>query len=212
MKSRLCGCFAAIFFSSVFSASAALISPIAATTTMGSGSATNLINTINGDGLSSLSLTASHDATTPLNSWVSGGGVLTGEITFDLGGVFSIQGFSFWNQNDGGPGVLGAPGIQDVVVSSSLDNINFTPVLGSPTTFAQESNLVSSAQQFSFTAVDAGFVKFTVLSNHGDPNQTGFAEVQFDQAVSVPDGSSTLALFGTLLLGFAAVRHGKLHS
>src|SRR5918995_845572 len=69
------------------SVSADRIVGVTATTNMGSGFGTDLINTVNGVGLSSLSLTATHEATIPTNSWVSNQGVLTGQITFNLGGL-----------------------------------------------------------------------------------------------------------------------------
>ncbi len=90
--------------------SADRISFVTATTNMGSGFGTNLANTVNGVGLSSLSLTATHDATIPSNSWVSSAGTLTGQITFNLGGLYSVNSFSFWNQNGGGPGPSGSRG------------------------------------------------------------------------------------------------------
>src|SRR5689334_3598475 len=58
----------------------ALVNAITVTTDMGSGFGTNIVNTMNGVGLSSLSLSATHDGTTPFNSWVSASGTLTGHI------------------------------------------------------------------------------------------------------------------------------------
>jgi hypothetical protein len=69
---------------------------------MGSGFGTSLVNTLNGNGLSALTLTATHTATIPSNSWVSASGVLSGNVTFDLGGLSVVDSFSFWNQNGGG--------------------------------------------------------------------------------------------------------------
>ena len=70
--------------------------------------------------------------------------------------------------------------------------------------------MVGTAQPSRFIPVNAGYVKFEVASNYGDPNFTGFAEVQFDSpAASVPDSGSTLTLLGTLLLGFFAAKYGK---
>src|SRR5207244_12612765 len=88
----------------VFQAQAGRISPVVASTPdMGAGFGTSLANTVNGVGLSSLSLTATHAATSPPNSWVSGAGILTGHVIFDLGATFLVDSFSFWNQNSGGP-------------------------------------------------------------------------------------------------------------
>ncbi len=210
MKNCLSGLCAAFLFISATSASAALVSAVSATTTMGSAFQSDLANTINGVGLDSLSLTATHGSTDPSNSWISDEGTLSGKITFDLGGVFAIQGFSFWNQNAGGPGEPGAAGIRDLVVSTSLDNVTFTAVPGAPIEFAEDPNAVGIAQPFSFDTVNAQYVQFAVASNYGDPRSVGFAEVQFDsRQASVPDGGSTLVMLGTLLLGFAVVKYSK---
>jgi len=80
-------------------AQAALISGVTASIDMGFGFRTDIGNTVNGVGLSSLSLTATHDGTTPSNSWVSSLRTLTGNITFNLNSTYSLSGFSFWNQN-----------------------------------------------------------------------------------------------------------------
>src|SRR5260221_2989826 len=72
------------------------VAPAGATTNMGSGFGTSLVNTINGAGLSAPTLVAKHDGTIPPNSWVSAPGVLTGLVTFDLGGPHTLAGFSFW--------------------------------------------------------------------------------------------------------------------
>src|SRR5712671_5208659 len=86
---------------------ASRITTVTASTNMGSGFGTNIQNTVNGIGLSSLSLTATHSPTIPGNSWVSAIGILTGNVTFNLGGPFLVDSFSFWNQNGGGPGTSG---------------------------------------------------------------------------------------------------------
>jgi hypothetical protein len=79
-------------------ASAAIINPISASTDMGSGLGTNLVNTINRMRLASFpSLTANHVTFTVFNSWVSSTGGVTGNVTFDLGGLFLVDGFSFWS-------------------------------------------------------------------------------------------------------------------
>ncbi|MBA3480675.1 MAG: hypothetical protein H0T51_02565 [Pirellulales bacterium] len=126
---------AAILFSTSHLTAAPTIG-VSASSDMGSGFGTSLANTVNGAGLSSISLTANHQGTIPSNSWVSSG-TLTGNITFDLGSPVFIDSFSFWNQNGGGPGAAGSTGIRAVTVLTSLDGTIFTPLPGGPTLFAQ---------------------------------------------------------------------------
>src|SRR5262245_48628912 len=114
-----------VFLLHLNSAFADRIPGVTATTNMGTAPPTSLTNTVNGNGLFVLSLTASHGGTTPLNSWVSSAGVVTGNVTFALGGSFLVDSFSFWNQNDGGPGPFGTTGIQGVQVLTSTDGVTF---------------------------------------------------------------------------------------
>ena len=197
--------FSAVILSLTAASHATLVSATSATTNMGSGFGTSLTNSINGTGLSSLSLNATHSATLPANSWVSLG-ILNGDITFSLAGLTTIDGFSFWNQNNGGPGTLGSTGIRNLAISYSADNDTFVPLPGAPTTFAQSTLDLSQAQQFSFAPVAARAVRFSVQSNYGDPNESGFAEIQFNRAVPEPG----TALFGLALAGFCgAVRRAR---
>lgn len=187
---------------------AAYITGVTASTDMGSGFGTSLTNTVNGVGLSSLSLTATHAATIPTNSWVSAPGILTGNVTFNLNGLYDLTGFSFWNQNGGGPGLNGSTGIRGVQVLTSLDGIIFTPKGDAPSEFAQvPGNVNLPPQVVTFGTVTASFVRFSIASNWGDPFQTGFAEVAFDGTL-IPEPSSLIlsGLGGVFLTGSSLVR------
>jgi large repetitive protein len=178
-------------------AAAALVSAVGATTNMGSGFNTDIINTINGNGLSSLALNATHAGSSPSNSWVSLTPAITGQVTFDLGGSFLIDGFSFWNQNGGGPGALGSTGINGVTILGSSDGVTFNPIAGAPAFFAQQPTTVAVAPQvITFGSITVSRIRFQILSNWGDVSQTGFAEVQFNV---VPAPAT-----GLLALSFAA--------
>ncbi len=165
---------------------------------MGSGFSSSLTNTINGAGLSLFGdLAATHDGTIPSNSWVSSSLILTGNLDFDLGGLFFVDGFSFWNQNSGGPGFFGSTGIQDVIVLSSLDGSNYNPIPEAPLIFAQQTGFSNvPPEMFSFSRVTASHIRFEIRSNWGDNAQTGFAEVAFS-GVAVPEPATFL------MLGFA---------
>lgn len=195
-------------------ASADYISGVTATTDMGAGFGTDIQTTVNGNGLSSPSLTATHDATSPFNSWVSSQGSLTGTITFNLGGLYNVSGFSFWNQNNGGPGPFGITGISNVQVLYSGDGTHFSSLPGGPSVFAQVmTDDGSPPQMFSFPSVKASAFQFNVLGNYGDPSESGFAEVAFNgtaAATPVPPSFTLCVSAFAMLAGFAGWRRCKL--
>jgi hypothetical protein len=183
--SRACLVAAWVLITSGPSLHAAYVTGVTATTTMGSGFSTNLQNTVNAVGLSSPALGATHGGTAPTNSWVSSSGVLTGSVTFRLPQALTVKGFSFWNQNGGGP----APGtgIRNVSISYSTDGTTFTALPGAPTLFSQVTAASAAMPQIvTFPPVSATHFRFQILSNYGDTAQTGFAEVAFDGAVNTP--------------------------
>jgi hypothetical protein len=61
--------------------------------------------------------------------------VTSGSITFNLGGLFALDGLAVWNFNGFNQG-----GVKDVIVLGSTDGINFTPIDGAPTQFAIGAN------------------------------------------------------------------------
>ena len=160
-----------------------IINPVSASTTLAAQFGSSLDNTINGSGLDVFpTLSGTHEATSPGNAFFATND--TGSIDFDLGGSFLVDGLAFWNANAPGPG---ATGIQGVVISSSEDGTNFTPITGAPSTFAQVMSPTSAAQQFSFTEITASFIRFDVLSNYGDPgNLVAFAEIAFSGIAAPP--------------------------
>jgi hypothetical protein len=174
-------------------ARAGYITGVTATTNMGNGFGTDIAHIVDGSGLSSLSLTATHAAGTTSNDWVSFSGTTTGQVTFDLHGTFTLVGMSVWNFNGNN-----TVGVQGVSVSTSTDGVTFTPLAGGPTTFAQGANFAAEPpQQFTFGPVVADFVRFDITSNYGFPLETGLSEVGFDGTPGTP----VVPAPPTLLLG-----------
>jgi hypothetical protein len=167
-----------------------VINPVSAATTLAAQFGSSLDNTINGSGLDVFpTLSGTHEATNPSNAFFATND--TGSIDFDLGGSYLVDGLAFWNANAPGPGQTG---IQGVVISSSEDGVTYTPITGAPSTFAQVMSPTSAAEQFSFTAVTASFIRFDVLSNYADPgNLVAFAEVAFSGVETLGVTDSVLA-------------------
>jgi hypothetical protein len=174
-------------------APAGYITGVTATTNMGNLTGFDIAHIVDGSGLSSLSLTATHATSTGSNSWASALGTTTGQVTFDLHGAFTLVGMSVWNFNG-----ANFVGVQGVGVSTSTDGVTFTPLAGGPTTFAQGLfNAPEPPQQFTFGPVVADFVRFNITSNYGSPFNTGLSEVGFDGTPVTP----AVPAPPTLLLG-----------
>ena len=157
----------------------------------------NISYIVDGSGLpgNTPSLTGTHDPNpNNNNSWGSSNGTTTGNITFNLNGVYSLAGFSLWNYSN-----FNSAGVKDVNVLTSTDGNNFTTVAGAPTQFAIGANNVpESPEQFSFAPVTASYVRFNVLSSQGY-SAVGLNEVQFNSAsataTAVPE---PFTILGTL--------------
>ncbi len=152
-----------------------VINPTSTTTTFTAAFGTDIVTCFNGSGLDTFpSVTSNHAGTDPGNSFVAN--ETTGDIDFNLGGTFNINGIAFWNQNAGGPD--SNVGINSVTFFSSTDGVNYTLIPGAPTSFREVIVQPAAPETFSFTAVNASHIRMTVTSNHGGTN-TGFAEIAF---------------------------------
>ena len=155
-----------------------IVNPVSATSTVPPDYATNITNTLNGVGLSSFpSLSALHQSSAPGNCFVVMGTSLS--ITYNLGDLFNIDGFTFWNQDGGGPGGSGTSGIRQVSLFYSVDNVNFFPIPGAPTEFSQKLLFGNNPPEvFSFPSVLASYIRIDVSSNWGH-SHTGYNEIAF---------------------------------
>jgi F5/8 type C domain len=176
-----------------------LITGVTASTTFGTA-AGNINNTVNGSGLPANipALTGVHANSNNLNAWVGDGS--SGNINFNLNGLYNLDGFSFWNLNAGST----ASGINGVSILTSTDGVSFAVLPGAPIQFAiGANNAPTPPVQFTFAPTQAAFVRFSVLSNYGS-SVTGFAEAQFSSAtIAVPFGFSPVSSLVVLGLGFS---------
>lgn len=184
------------------------------------GNSASLIRVINGSGLpgNTPALTGIHavsSGSTTGNAWVGTNNVTTGNIIFDFQSVYTLAGFSFWNNNEFTPN----QGVQGVTIATSLDGITYSALQGitgstafntttGVGTFAQGiANTVSGPQQFTVTATDARYLRLNITSNYGG-TYTSFNEIQFDSApVSTPSAvPEPLTMLGAATaVGFGAM-------
>ena len=168
-------------------ANAALINGVTMTTPMGTFGTYCLPCLTNGAGLSSLSLAATHDANYP-NMWLSGGGgPVTGTLTFDLGAVYMLTAIGIWNYNYGA--VLGR-GVKTMSVDISIDNVLYTTLLG-PTVIPLGTGAPIPGHVINLSAVNARYIRFSIIDNYGDLQYTGLSEVQFNTDGLVPVEGAT---------------------
>ena len=187
-------------------ARAGYITGVTASTNMGTIGGSNIAHIVDGSGLSSQSLTATHDTGNTFdNAWASASGTVTGQVNFDLHGSYSLVGMSVWNFN-----ANNMAGVQGVSVSTSTDGMTFTSLAGGPTMFAEGPlSSTENAQQFTFL-VTAAFVRFNITSNYGFSTNTALSEVAFD-GTAVTTGvpappTLLLGLVGAGVTGVARLR------
>jgi len=150
-----------------------------------------------GTGLPIYTTGAMHGRAAADSTFVSGGAVpvTSGSITFDLGGLYDLDGMAIWNFNG-----FNQDGVKDVIVLGSTDGINFTLIDGAPTQFAIGADGAPElAELFSFSRT-ASFVRFDVLSAYGNFD-FGLNEVMFTGTPVVPEPSGVaLSLSGMVIL------------
>lgn len=153
----------------------------------------NPVNLINGNGLSGGLHSGNWEA-----KWLLDG-VTTGNLTFDLGGLYKIGSTTIWNY---GPGCCGeGRSVQDLSISLSTDGVNYSEfgafVLSKPTTDP------FGGETLGLGDTTARFVRFDIKSNHGEADYTGLSEVKFDGVSAVPEASSLA--YGLIGLATAAL-------
>jgi len=191
---------------------AALITGVTVSTDMGSFLSVPE-NMVDGSGLTGELAAGTHAASTedPLaNAWKSATPNTSGNVTFDLGGLFALDAFYVWNHSQNTDGSRGVNGVN---VLTSTDGTNFAALVGGPASFAQQApSAAIPAQEFLVSSVPATHVRFEILSNF-NPGFTnvGLSEVQFSgTAVPIPEPSTfVLAALALAGLGFCTWRRRR---
>jgi hypothetical protein len=186
---------------------------VTASTLVPAGGASDIAHIVDGSGLFDPSTLlpayttgALHGRAFADSTFVSGGAVpvTSGSITFDLGGLYALDGMAVWNFNG-----FNQTGVKDLNIFASTDGVNFTLVVGAPSQFAIGANAAAEpAELFSFSRT-ASFVRFDVLSAYGNFD-FGLSEVMFTGSPSVPEPSGlALAANGTALLALLRRHRAK---
>jgi len=128
-----------------------------------------------------------HSTLEAYTSWTSAAGDTAPEITFDLRGVYDLDGIQVWNFNS--PTLTGRA-TQDIDIYISPDNDVNNLVLVTSVTLAPVADPFAYAGEFfdlsSFALADsARLVRFDITSNYG-ADRTGLSEVQFSAAEPAP--------------------------
>jgi hypothetical protein len=172
-------------------------------------------------GLSSASLTATHSATgingSPSIAWVAPSGVNSGDIIFDLGGLFTLSGSSIWNFNNTASDTFDIS-VSTIQIAVSTDGLNFGSLLSLAVNGSASSTtgnlirtpnlgvLALSPDLVTFASVNATHVRLSV-AGQGSFVGVGLSEVAFDGVAAsdpIPEPSSFALLgLGTAALAFA---------
>jgi hypothetical protein len=89
--------------------------------------------------------------------WFSMSGVHAGQVTYDLGSIMNISAMALWNEESGG--------IATLDLSSSTDNVIFTPIPGASGLLPTDHTLGSGpygADPFYFTATSMRYIRLII--------------------------------------------------
>jgi hypothetical protein len=183
-----------------------IIQPVSASTNMGwvanyepfraidqSGLAANYVSGVT-DFTGFAPSTATVNGGAPLNSWYSQPGVFTGNFDFALGGSYSIDSFSLWND----PLTMGQGinqfrlyGDDNAAFSSPALMATFNAPAGTP-------DPMNFGLWFLFSPYTVSHVRMEIVSNHGSTLNVGFVEAAFGTGIIPAPSGLALLLPGAL--------------
>lgn len=194
-------------------AQAVVITPVAVTasSTQTHGGVYKADNLINGSGLSG----GLHDGYFG-NMWMTeqGMGAPQGQLTFDLGAVYTLDSADIWQFNYGeysSPGVISTldRGVKDFRILTSLDGISYDEAFAG-TMERGVYGALATAQTFDIGG-KARFVQIDILNNYADGTiyttySSGLSEVRFN---AVPEPATWAMMIGGFGLVGGAMRRTR---
>jgi hypothetical protein len=162
-------------------ASAAVLSGVTASSSIGFCCSAPVENITNGSGLSSYDPSAEHSGSG--GTWLASS--KTGFIDFSLNGIYFVTQIAVWNT---------AFGVSQYSLAASTDGVTYTPIPGFPVSLA---NVVSGTPNFAeiqtFGPVLATNIRMTLLNGYSSVNVTGLREVMFVGTAVPEPGTAGLA-------------------
>lgn len=193
-----------------------IVGPVAGTASSEFSSDFDIGNTFDQSGLSIgytsgvddfdayLALNPTHSYVASGNEWFTALGIISATITYDLGGLYSLDRMVLWNDEASGLGLFD--------ISVSVDNITFTTVASALAGTDNPQNADYGYDIFSFGTHDASYVRLDISNCPQLDNifyGCGMGEIAFSaSAASAPEPTS-LALIAIGLLGLVGIKRRK---
>lgn len=157
----------------------------------------DVVNLVNGAGLSGNLHSGDWE-----NKWITNATV-TGTLTFDLGSIFDVASTSIWNYGGGCCGV--GRSVKDLDIEASLDGVAYFSV--GDFVLGQSAVSIIPSQTLALNTT-ARYFRFNLNSNYG-AGRAGLSEVQFNGVSSSVPEPASIALLSLGLAGLLFSRKKK---